>query len=42
MSEIGPDGHPYARRIPAAGAAAAPDVGRRQIDFSIRCASAIR
>ena len=30
MSELGPDGHPDPRRLPAAGAAAAPDVGRRR------------
>ena len=30
MSQLGPDGHPDPRRFPAAGAAAAPDVGRRR------------
>ena len=30
MSKLGQDGHPDARRLPAAGAAAAPDVGRRR------------
>ncbi len=30
MSELSPDGHPDSRRLPAAGAAAAPDVGRRR------------
>ena len=30
MSMLGPDGHPDPRRLPAAGAAAAPDVGRRR------------
>ncbi len=29
MSMLGPDGHPDAWRLPAAGAAAAADVGRR-------------
>jgi hypothetical protein len=39
----GPDGHPDPRRLPAAGAAAAPDVGRRRAGISsMRCASAMR
>ena len=33
-SAIGPDGHAQARRISAAGAVAAPDVGRQPADVS--------
>ena len=43
MSQLGPDGHPDPRRFPAAGAAAAPDVGRRRTGiFRSACASATR
>ncbi len=43
MSMLGPDGHPDPRRLPAAGAAAAPDVGRRRTRIPrCRCASAMK
>ena len=34
MAMLGPDGHPDPRRLPASGAAAAPDVGRRRARIS--------